>query len=163
MEELRNIQLSTYPIFSLKGLITEAKLLSNYDGDTADIILFYKGIPMHLKARFYGYDCSEMKPSIKDPNRDEKKKKAIEAKKRLWYLCTNQEEEAKGISSKSNINTQSHYKGSTTIYQVAEDFDLNSNINKIKSDEELFKLSINNQMISEGHAYAYFGGTKEDF
>jgi len=41
---------------------------------------------------------------------------------------TNKLEEvlAKGISSKSNINTQSHYKGSTTIYQVAEDFDLNS-------------------------------------
>ena len=35
--------------------------------------------------------------------------------------------------------------------------------NKIKTDEELFKLSINNQMIAEGHAYAYFGGTKEDF
>jgi len=26
----------------------------------------------------------------------------------------------------SDINTQSHYKGSTSIYKVAEDFDLNS-------------------------------------
>ena len=26
----------------------------------------------------------------------------------------------------SNYNTQKHYRGSTTIYQVAEDFELNS-------------------------------------
>ena len=163
MEELRNIELSTYPIFSLKGLITEAKLLSNYDGDTADIILFYKGIPMHLKARFYGYDCSEMKPSIKDPNRDEKKKKAIEAKKRLWYLCTNQEED-KSHKTLIKIKCGEFDKyGRVLITAFKEDFDLNSNINRIKTDDELFKLSINNQMISEGHAYAYFGGTKEDF
>lgn len=28
--------------------------------------------------------------------------------------------------NKLNINTQNYYKGSTTIYKVAEDFDLNS-------------------------------------
>lgn len=159
MEELRNIELSTYPIFSLNGYITEAKLLSNYDGDTADIILYYKGIPMHLKARFYGYDCSEIKPSLKDPNRDEKKKKAIEAKKRLWYLCTNQEEENPHKTLiKIKCGNFDKY-GRVLITAFKEDFDLN----KITSDEELFKLSINNQMISEGYAYAYFGGTKKNF
>lgn len=30
------------------------------------------------------------------------------------------------FETKSDVNTQSHYKGSTSIYKVAEDFDLNS-------------------------------------
>jgi len=145
MEELRNIELSTYPIFSLKGYITEAKLLSNYDGDTADIIIFYKGIPMHLKARFYGYDCSEMKPSIKCPNRDEKKKKAIEAKKRLWYLCTNQEEE------------KSH---KTLIKIKCGEFDKYGRLLVTVFYEG---VNVNLDLISKGYAIAYNGGTKEVF
>ena len=30
------------------------------------------------------------------------------------------------FETKSDVNTQKHYKGSTSIYNVAEDFDLNS-------------------------------------
>ena len=41
MELLRNAELTTYPLFTLNGYVTYAKLLSNYDGDTADILLFY--------------------------------------------------------------------------------------------------------------------------
>ena len=30
------------------------------------------------------------------------------------------------FETKSDVNTQKHYKGSTTIYKVADDFELNS-------------------------------------
>lgn len=159
MEELRNIELNTYPIFSLKDYITYAKLLSNYDGDTGDIIIIYKEIPMHLKARFYGYDCCEMKPLLKDPKRDEKKKRAIEAKNRLWYLCTN-EEEIKSHKKLIKIKCGEYDKyGRILITAFNEDYDIDSN----KTEEELFKDSINYQMINEGHGYSYNGGKKEDF
>ena len=159
MDELRNIELSTYPLFTLNGYITYAKMLSNYDGDTADIILMYKDIPMHLKARFCGYDCSEMKPLLKDPKRDEKKKKAIEAKNRLWYLCT-KENEVKSHKTLIRIKCGEYDKyGRILITAYNEDYDLDTN----KNEEELFKDSINYQMINEGHGYIYNGGKKEDF
>jgi|688.fasta_scaffold00528_8 endonuclease YncB( thermonuclease family) len=159
MEELRNIELNTYKLFSLKDYITYAKMLKNYDGDTANIIFMFEGIPMHVKARLYGYDCSEMKPSLNDPNRDEKKKKALEAKKRLWYLCTKEEEE-KSHKTLIKIKCGNYDKyGRLLITVFNEDYE----IDPVKTNDELFKDSINNQMINEGHGYTYYGGTKQDF
>ena len=43
-------------------------------------------------------------------------------KSHLEYMPLNE----KLTPDPSTINTQSHYKGSTTIYKVAEDFQLNS-------------------------------------
>lgn len=159
MELLRNAELTTYPLFTLNGYVTYAKLLSNYDGDTADILLFYNSIPMHLKARFYGYDCSEMKPPKNDPNRDEKKKRAVEAKKRLWFLCTGEIEE-KSHKTLIQIKCGDYDKyGRLLITAFSENFEINNN----KFKENLFDYSINKKMIDEGHGYSYYGGTKEDF
>jgi len=161
MELLRNAELTTYRLFTLNGLITYAKLLSNYDGDTADILFFYNNnIPMHLKARFYGYDCSEMKPPLNDPDRDEKKRKAIEAKKRLWFLCTNQAEDDKPHKTLIQIQCGDYDKyGRLLITAFPETF----NINDEKYKNNLFDYSINKQMIDEGHGYPYYGGTKKNF
>jgi len=155
-DELRNCELNTCPLFSLNGYITKCKLLNNYDGDTADIIIFYKHILMHLKARFYGYDCCEMKPLLKDPERDNKKKKAIEAKNRLWKLCTN-EDEYKSHKRLINIRCGDYDKyGRILIIAFEEDYEIDKN----KTDDEIFKDSINYKMIEEGHGYLYYGGTK---
>ena len=162
MELLRNAELKTYPVFSLHGYTTYAKLLSNYDGDTANIVFIYNDRPMHVRARFYGYDCSEMKPSLNDPNRDEKKKKAILAKKYLWTLCTNNEDDNecnKSHKTLIKIKCGEYDKyGRLLITAFNEKIDIEG-----KDDKSLFELSINNQMIKEGHGYAYYGGTKENF
>ena len=156
LELIRNANIHTYPLFTLKGYITYAKLLSNYDGDTGDILFLYNEKPMRMKARFNGYDTCEIKPLLNDPRRDEKKQRAKEAKKRLWKLCTNMDEE--GVEHK------------TLIRIVCDDFDkygrlliiaLQDNIDIMnKNNEEIFEISINNQMIKEGHGYKYSGGTK---
>ena len=142
---LKNATLDSYPLFSLNGLDTYAKLLSNYDGDTGDILFIYNGSPMRMKARFTGYDTCEMKPSLKDPLREDKKKRAMEAKQRLWYLCTN-----------TNDFKDTHQ---TLIKIKCHEFDKYGRIliTAFKDNEE---LSINQQMINEGHGYAYDGGTK---
>jgi hypothetical protein len=43
-------------------------------------------MPMRMKARFYGYDTCEIKPSLKDPKRDEKKKKSIRSKRKIMVF-----------------------------------------------------------------------------
>ncbi len=152
LDLLRNAKLQSYPLFSLKGYITYAKLLSNYDGDTGDILFIYNGMPMRMKARFNGYDTCEMKPSINDPRRDEKKRRAKEAKKRLWKLCTNMDEE--GVEHKTLIRIK------------CDEFDKYGRLLIIafpeNTNDESFEMSINNQMIKEGHGYQYGGGTKNE-
>ncbi len=152
LEIIRNARIETYSLFSLKGYITYAKLLSNYDGDTGDILFIYNGMPMRMKARFNGYDTCEMKPSLNDPKREEKKRRAKEAKKRLWKLCTNMDEE--GVEHRTLIKIK------------CDDFDKYGRLLIIAFQEnmndESFEMSINNQMIKEGYGYQYGGGTKNN-
>jgi endonuclease YncB( thermonuclease family) len=144
---LINANIDSYPLFSLNGLETHAKLLSNYDGDTGDILFIYNETPMRMKARFTGYDTCEIKPSLKDPLRDDKKKRALEAKQRLWFLCTN------------TTDFKSNHK--TLIKIKCHEFDKYGRI-LITAFRENEELSINQQMINEGHGYAYDGGTKNN-
>jgi len=162
MDNLRDIELKTYPLFSLKGYITYAKMLSNYDGDTANIVFMYNEKPMHVKARLLGYDSSEIKPLLNDPKRDEKKQKAKLAKQRLWFLCTNNDDDEeckKSHKTLIKIKCDNFDKyGRLLILAFSENCDIDD-----KDDKTLFNLSINYQMIKEGHGYEYNGGKKEDF
>ena len=150
---LRIAKINDYPLFSLNGHIYLAKLLSNYDGDTGDILFSYLNNIMRMKARFFGYDTPEIKPSLNDPNRDEKKKKAKEAKERLWNLCTNNNDNQRLIKIKCY---EFDKYGRILIVAVNEDIDISN-----MDDKNLFEISINNQMIKEGHGYEYYGGTKK--
>lgn len=151
MEIIRNIELDTYPLFSLDGYITMAKVLQCYDGDTCDIFLLYNNLPMHLKARMYGYDSPEMKPLLKDPLRDEKKKKALDARKRLWALCTKCDEDTKIHKHLIKVRCGQFDKYGRLLITAWDETE----------NSENFILSINQKMIDEGHGYSYFGGTKE--
>jgi endonuclease YncB( thermonuclease family) len=151
LDILKNASINSFPVFNLKGYTTFAKVLENYDGDTADILINYNGTFMRLKARFYGYDSPEMKPPLNTPNRDEIKKKAIEAKRRLWELC----------SGLSKIDDKIH---TNLIKIICDDFDKYGRVLITafqKKDDEGFDLSINKKMINEGHGYSYYGGHKE--
>ena len=155
---LRDATINTYPLFTLKGYITYAKLLSNYDGDTGDILFLYNGLPMRMKARFNGYDTCEIKPLINDPNREEKKKKAKEAKMRLWKLCTNMDDIKEHKTLIKIVCYDFDKYGRLLILAFPEETDISN-----KNEDELFDMSINNQMIKEGHGYSYKGGHKVEF
>ena len=152
LEQLSSAEEDKFKIFSLNGVITYAKMLSNYDGDTADCLLINNDTFMRFKVRFYGYDSPEMKPALNIKDRDDIKKKALEAKKRLWKLST-------GLD---DINEKYHKK---IIKIVCGDFDKYGRLLitafDIDLDKELeFDNSINKKMIDEGYGYAYYGGTK---
>jgi endonuclease YncB( thermonuclease family) len=151
IDKLRTANDESYKIFSLKGIITYAKILSNYDGDTAECILLYNDNIMRFKVRFFGYDSPEMKPSLNIKDRDDIKKKAIESKKKLWKLCT-------GLD---DFNIKYH---ENLIKIVCDDFDKYGRllITAYNFDDNNleFEYSINNQMINEGFGYSYYGGKK---
>jgi endonuclease YncB( thermonuclease family) len=153
LEQLKSAEEDKYKIFSLKDVITYAKILSNYDGDTADCLIVHDDTFRRFKVRFYGYDSPEMKPALNIKDRDEIKKKAIEAKKRLWNLTT-------GLD---DINQKFHKK---LIKIVCDDFDKYGRLLITAYDTDIgdnleFDNSINKKMIDEGHGYAYYGGTKK--
>ena len=155
-EELKKVKLTDVPLFSLKGYVTPAKVVSLYDGDTGDIVFPYNGSLLHVKARFVGYDTCEMKPSLSDPERESKKKRAIAAKKRLWQLCTGTDAFDVDHEQLILIRCGEFDKYGRTLVTA---FSLETKLDDMH-EESSFSLSLNQQMINEGHAYAYDGGKK---
>ena len=145
---LCNASAESVPIFSLNGYTTWAKLVSNYDGDTGNVVFLYNGSLMHMRARFAGYDTCEMKPSLTDPERDNKKKKALAAKARLWELCHPQADN----NSLILIQCGEFDKYGRLLITAYPEHNLPESLD--------FSNSINAIMIHEGHGYIYAGGKK---
>lgn len=137
LEELEKI--TDCDLFTLDKEVHRAKVLSVYDGDTITVCFFYNNKYRKFHVRMYGYDCSEMKPSktIPEDKRQEIKKSAIAAKKRLTELI-----------------------GGKIIYLYCGEFDKYGRLlGRVKLTEQDDKY-INDIMIEEGLGYSYLGGTK---
>lgn len=157
MDKLKQAKLENYPLFSFNEIITQAKIVKNYDGDTADMCFLYNDNVIHVKARFKGYDAPEKKISPTDPKRLEKKKKGKDAQLRLWQLCTNCEKLDQDHETLINVYCHEFDKYGRLLITA---FPINYNIEILTPYEELFKNSINYKMIQEGLGYTYDGGTK---
>lgn len=146
LEKLKAANKSNTPLFSFNGLVTCAKAVEFYDGDTFNIIISYYDLLYHFKARMYGYDSPEMKPSLSLENREEIKKNAVRAKNRLTEL----------LGSKEYFKVYCHEfdkYGRLLVSVISDD-----SVSDISYD---FEKTVNAQMIKEGHGYAYYGGTKK--
>jgi len=149
MENLKIANLKTTPdLFDLGDTLLPAKVLSIYDGDTCILAIEWRGTIGKIKVRMNGYDSPEIKPSIKLSNRDEIKKKAIEARDFLQSLINKEENQI--IWMKFN-GFDKYGRVLATLYSSNENE--NNSIKSIKS--------INQQMIDNGHGYVYSGGTKQ--
>ncbi len=142
LEELKNIKDKEVPYFTFKGKRLKCRYCNIYDGDTFTIIFIYNGEKIKYKARCLGYDTPEMKPPLKQPDREKEIEAAKKAKARFTELLD---------KSKDNI-----------IEVECFEFDKYGRIlvnvyNGIDND------SLNNIMIKEGHGKPYDGGTKEKF
>ena len=142
ISKLKDLTLSTSP-FTLDGYYSVAKVVSVYDGDTCKVIIPYKNDFYRWNVRLTGYDTPEMRPSRNKPNREDEIKAAKLAKSFLKSRVMN------------NNNQIVYIKcGKFDKYGrlLAEIFtDINDNV------------SVNQEMISNGHGYAYDGGTKRIF
>lgn len=123
------------PKYSFKDQNKICKVLDVYDGDTITIAIKLERNIFKVKVRMFGYDSPEMKPLKILNNREEIKKKALEAKKIL---------ENKILNKIVNIEIK--------------DFDKYGRLlGIIIYNEE----NINNYMINNNYGYAYYGGTKK--
>ena len=125
------------PLFTFDGYTCLAKIVDVYDGDTFTACFNYNDKIMKYKFRTYGYDSPEMRPLKSKPNRDEEKKKAIEARE-AFKLITNWN------NSLITLKMMKFDKYGRILVEV------------FKGD-----LNVNEWMIQNGYGYSYYGGTKK--
>jgi endonuclease YncB( thermonuclease family) len=146
---ITNSTMDNTPTYSLKGIRTKCNILDVYDGDTLWLAIKIHGSIYKYRCRMYGYDSPEMKPSLKDINRDNEIKKAHCAKEFLKNLLLNKNVEVEFFDyckyGRPLINLYTYAKLSVCL----------SLLTKRKY------ISVNSQMISSGHGYHYMGGTKQ--
>ena len=128
------------PYFSFQGKTVYARPCNIYDGDTFSIIFKYNNELIKYRCRCFGYDTPEMKPSLKNENRNIEKDLALKAKNRFIELL------------------EKH--PSKLVKVECMEFDKYGRI-LIKVYNMIDTKSINDIMIEEGHGKAYYGGTKD--
>ena len=126
-------------LFTLEGEYKLCKVVDVYDGDTCKVVFDLNGCLNKWNVRMEGYDSPEIRISKNDPEREEKKKKAIEAKKYFKNLVMNDNQ---------------------LVYIKCGKFDkygrLLGKIYLNKNDT----ISVNELMINQKYGYVYYGGSK---
>ena len=126
--------------FSLEGEYKLCKVVDVYDGDTCKVVFDLNGNLYKWNIRMEGYDTPEMRISRKDPDRKEKKQKAIDAKMFLKNLIMGDNQ---------------------LVYIKCGEFDKYGRLlGKIYINEK-DTISVNEQMVSNNYGYVYHGGTKQ--
>ena len=166
LENIKNDEISLY---SLKGITTEGKVVSIYDGDTCTIVLtielerscfslWRRSVFQKFKCRLAGLDTPEMKPALKNTDRASEIHAAHKSRNRLMQMITNcRFDHATELSKKE---CQDLVDQNTKIITVeCQEFD--------KYGRLLVKLfhgnsvSANDALLAEGLATPYDGGTKD--
>ncbi len=142
LEELKNINEKEIPYFSFKGKRFKCKYCNVYDGDTFTIIFIYNGEKIKYKTRCLGYDTPEMKPPLKQPDREKEIEAAKKAKARFIELL---ERNKDGFIEVECFEFDKYGRILVNVFNGVD------------------KESVNTLMIKEGHGKPYDGGTKEKF
>ncbi len=139
------------PTYSLNGKRLACKILKIYDGDTLWLAIKIHGKYYKYKCRMYGYDSPEMKPPLKQKDRDDEIKRAHEAKDYLAKLMYEKHIEAEFFGyCKYGRPLVNLYAAKIRIKLCGMNLRLDNNF-----------ILINKEMIESKHGYEYFGGTKE--
>ena len=127
--------------FSYDGLLLNGRVVSVYDGDTLRIVFRYRGVLQQHSCRMLGYDSPEMKPPLKNKDRELEKDAALLAKAAL---------EAQ-VTQTPLIKVECHR------------FDKYGRILVVLYTRTRFGrkgYNINNYMLDNGYGVPYDGGTK---
>lgn len=140
--KLKNATLENTPEWNLGNKARPVKVLKVYDGDTIWVAIKLKSCVFKFKVRLYGIDTPEMKPPKNKLNRDQEIKKAKEARDYLASLIDNKIIilKSEGLGKYGRILGRLYIKKgcfcNTSLFDVNED------------------------MINQGYATEYYGGTK---
>ena len=147
---INTAEFSEIPKFSLNGMRKNCKVLKIYDGDTLWIAsTLFNDKLYRFNVRMLGYDSPEMKPSLKNPDRDSEIIAAKSAKKYLEDLILNK------------IVNVRFYEFDKYGRPLCEIYTTISDKKCLFSTKE--KVCVNDLMIEKGHGYPYTGGTKKKF
>lgn len=141
-ERLKIVNEKEVDYFNFKGKRLKCRYCNIYDGDTFSIIFIFKDELIKYRCRCLGYDTPEMKPSLKNPNREKEKEAAKLAKARFIELLE------KGKDGLIEVECFEFDKYGRILVNVYNGVDTKS---------------LNDIMIEEGHGIPYSGGTKEKF
>ena len=136
---LKNATLDNTPLWSLNNQIHYVKVLKVYDGDTIWIAIRINFIIYKLKVRLFGIDTPEMKPPKSQPDREQEKAKAREAKQFVETIILNKH---------IRLHVDGMDKYGRWLVRVACP-DTGSDLGEM--------------LLAQGHAYRYDGGTKQAF
>ena len=166
ISQLRTYTNADIPLFSLDQQNKICKVVDVYDADTCKIIFQLDGKIVKYNCRLYGIDTPEMRPRRNNPNRDAEKKAAIKARNRLISLISNIEIDIEKKYSKRLIKKllESNNK---IIISKCKTFDkygrLLVELYLCNEEYQCESISVNQMLINENYAKAYFGGTKTKF
>jgi endonuclease YncB( thermonuclease family) len=141
-DKLKTVSEKEVEYFNFKGKRFKCRYCNIYDGDTFSIIFIFKDEIIKYRCRCLGYDTPEMKPSLKNPNREKEKEVAKLAKARFIELLE------KGKDGLIEVECFEFDKYGRILVNVYNGVD---------------NESLNDIMIKEGHGIPYSGGTKEKF
>ena len=142
MDKLKVIDEKEVNYFSFSGKRIRGRPCNVYDGDTFSLMFVFGDDVIKYRCRCLGYDTPEMKPSLKNPNREKEKEMAKKAKERFMELL------GRG--------------GDGFVEVVCGGFDKYGRI-LVTVYNGVDEKSLNEIMIEEGHGIPYNGGTKESF
>ena len=124
-----------------------------YDGDTADIYFYHENRIIRNSFRFYGFDSAEMKPLLKEPNRELIIIKAKEDKEYLKHLLNDKY---------LVVYLMKNEKYGRLMGNVWRVNDILIPEDKLETHPELIdENKIDTLMINSNHGKPYFGGKKE--
>lgn len=69
-QELMTYSFDELNKFTFNGLMTKAKIVDVYDGDTVTLVFYFNNIPIKDSFRMFGYDAPELKPLKTIPHRE---------------------------------------------------------------------------------------------
>lgn len=164
--------------FTLEGKVFTTKVTNVYDADTCQAVFYLNDQLVRYTLRLKGIDTSEMRPSMKKPNRELEKKAAKRSRNRLIQLVTNSEIKLDDLCGKKKCQKILDQNTLLVTLQCHE-FDKygrllgslyppGSNKSETGSKSQSSQkggnsISANQLLIDEGFAYEYHGGTKKNW
>lgn len=134
--------------FSFTGILTKARVVDVYDGDTVTVVFYYGDRPIKDSMRLAGYDAPELHPRRDCENREQIVVAAQIAREFLLKLVNNQIVWVKFTKEDKYGRLLGH------IYLVDPE------------SRDIFmgqETCVNRLMVERGYGKSYDGGTKCDF
>lgn len=154
MEDFARYGLSTPPL-TLDGMFVPARLVDCYDGDTATVVLPFRGDYFKFTCRMMGIDTCEMKSKIK-----ENKETAIKARNRFLQLAGLPMSDLSAPLKRKAIQTMLDQQV-VIVWLKCHDFDKYGRLlADFHTAPDATSKPISKTLIEEKLAYEYYGDTK---